>query len=213
MEVLHLAARVESRETGCRMTPLPGTGYVVLSRTRAILLAAAVTFLLGACASAPQLPTQPRADGAFVIERDLLGSAVARGEFSAINGVRRSFTAYLDGTRAGDTFTLRERFEYDDGERDHKTWILTLKGDGTYIGTREDVIGEARGWQDGPTFRLEYDIRLPTDNGEPGMKVRFRDVMWKTADGRVLNHAVVGKWGLRVGTVKLVIEPPSRAPG
>jgi hypothetical protein len=52
-----------------------------------------------------------------------------------------------------------------------------LKGDGTYTGTREDVIGEARGWQDGPAFRLEYDIRLPTDNGEPGMKVRFRDVM------------------------------------
>ena len=64
-------------------------------------------------------------------------------------------------------------------------------------------------WQDGPAFRLEYDVRLPTDNGEPGMKVRFRDVMVKTRDGRVLNHAAVGKWGFHVGTVELVIE---RAP-
>jgi len=176
-----------------------------MDMSRTILLAAIATLLLGACAHAPQLPKET-GDAAFVIERDLLGSAVARGEFSAINGVRRGFTAYLDGTRSGNTFTLRERFEYDDGERDHKTWILTLKGDGTYSGTREDVIGKARGWQDGPAFRLEYDIRLPTDNGEPGMKVRFRDVMVKTVDGRVLNHAAVGKWGLRVGTVELVIE-------
>ena len=42
----------------------------------------------------------------------------------------RGFTAYLDGVRIGNTFTLTERFEYDDGEKDHKTWVLTLGGDG-----------------------------------------------------------------------------------
>ena len=172
---------------------------------RTMLLAFFAAPLLGACAHAPPLPKET-GDSAFVIERDLAGSTVARGEFSAINGVRRDFTAYLDGTRSGNTFTLTERFEYDDGERDHKTWVLTLDGDGKYRGTREDVIGEARGWQDGPAFRLEYDVRLPSDNGEPGMKVRFRDVMVKTADDRVLNHASVGKYGLRVGTVELAIE-------
>lgn len=175
---------------------------------RTVLLAVILLPVLGACAHAPQLPDET-GTSAFVIERDLAGPTVARGEFSAINGVRRGFTAYLDGVRAGNTFTLTERFEYDDGEKDHKTWVLTLGGDGNYTGKREDVIGEARGWQDGPAFRLEYYVRLPTDNGEPGMKVRFRDVMVKTRDGRVLNHAAVGKWGFHVGTVELVIE---RAP-
>lgn len=170
-----------------------------------LALLVALSILLGACARAPQLPAETGTE-AFVIERDLEGSTVARGEFSAINGVRRGFTVYLDGVRSGETFTLKERFEYDDGERDHKTWVLTLKGPGEYAATREDVVGEARGWQDGVAFRLEYDVRLPNDKGEPGMKVRFRDVMVKTPEGLVLNRASVGKWGLAVGKVELAIK-------
>lgn len=166
--------------------------------------------LVSACAGAPKLPDETV--GSFVIERDLLGETVARGEFSAINGTQRGFTAYLTGTRAGETFTLYERFEYDDGERDEKTWVLQLEGDGAYSGTREDVIGEARGWQDGPAFRLEYDIRLPGDDGEPGMLLRFRDVMVKTDSGAVLNRARVSKWGFNVGRVELTIEPPEASP-
>jgi hypothetical protein len=173
--------------------------------TRSFLPVLVLSLLLGACAGAPLLPKEA-GSSAFVIERDLAGSTVARGEFSAINGVRRGFTAYLEGVRSGETFTLTERFEYDDGEKDHKTWVLTLKGPGEYAGTREDVVGEARGWQDGVAFRLEYDVRLPNEKGEPGMKVHFQDVMVKTADGRVLNRASVGKWGFRVGTVELAIE-------
>lgn len=169
-----------------------------------ILVVSGAMFLAG-CAGAPKLPEETAAP--FVIERDLLGDTVARGEFSAINGTERGFTAYLTGTRSGDTFTLNEKFEYDDGEKDEKTWVLTLEGDGQYTGTREDVVGTARGWQDGPAFRLEYDVRLPNDEGEPGMQVRFRDVMVKTEDGTVLNRARVSKWGFNVGRVELTVEP------
>lgn len=160
---------------------------------------------LAACAGAPRLPADTGPD-AFIIERDLLGQTVARGEFRAINGTKRAFTAYLSGAREGDTFTLNERFEYDDGERDEKTWVLRIVGDGAYTGRREDVVGEARGWMDGRAFRLEYDIRLPNAKGEPGMKLRFRDVMVKTAEGVVINHANVGYWGLGVGRVELLIR-------
>jgi Protein of unknown function (DUF3833) len=165
----------------------------------------AAVFVLSACASPPKLPPET-GQTPFVIERDLMGSTTARGEFSAINGVKRGFTAELTGTRSGDTFTLNERFAYDDGEKDEKTWVLTLKGDGQYTGTREDVVGEARGWQDGPAFRLAYDVRLPNEKGEPGMQVRFQDVMVLTTDGVVLNNANVGKWGFQIAKVKLKID-------
>ncbi len=168
---------------------------------------AAAFVLVAGCAGAPKLPAETQ--GTFIIERDLMGETVARGEFSAINGTQRAFTAYLTGTLEGDTFTLNERFEYDDGERDEKTWVLTIVEDGRYTGTREDVVGEAVGYQDGPAFRLEYDIRLPNDEGEPGMQVRFRDVMVKTETGSVLNRARVSKWGFNVGRVELEITPGS----
>ena len=157
------------------------------------------------CASAPAVPDDAGAE-TFVIERDLVGSMVARGEFSAITGLQRGFSAELTGTWDGRTYQLNEKFTYDDGERDEKTWVLRPNGDGTYSGVREDVVGEAKGWQDGKHFRLAYDVRLPNDKGEPGMKVRFQDVMALTPTGTVVNHATVGKWGFWIGKVELTID-------
>jgi hypothetical protein len=169
------------------------------------ILVAAVAMTLGGCALAPGMPAET-GDTAFVIERDLAGQTVARGKFSAINGVKRAFTAYMTGTLAGDTFTLAERFEYDDGEKDQKTWVLTRQPSGEWSGTREDVVGTARGWQDGKAFRLAYDVVLPNEDGSPGMQVHFQDVMVKRPDGVVLNNASVGWWGFSVANVELEIR-------
>jgi len=155
------------------------------------------------CATAPAAPSD--AAGAFLLERDLHGAAVARGEFRAINGVRRGFTVEMRGSLEGDVFILEEDFLYDDGERDRKTWRLRRVAPGRYVGAREDVVGEAQGRQDGNYFRLEYDVRLPGRDGAPGMKVRFRDVMARTADGAILNRASVGWWGFRIARVELRI--------
>lgn len=163
--------------------------------------------MLSACATAPVIP--PAASTSpFIIERDLAGAGVARGAFRSITGANRGFTAQLNGTWDGSTLTLVEDFVFDDGERDRKTWRLQRVSAGNYIGTREDVVGQAVGVQDGAIFRLEYDVILPTENGR-GRKVRFRDVMALTEDGDVINNATVGWFGFRVGSVSLVIE---RAP-
>lgn len=169
----------------------------------AMLLAAAAALLVSACATSPSRPPNAAA-AAFVLERDLLGSTTARGEFRAINGTQRGFTARLNGSLNGDVFTLVEDFVYDDGERDRKTWVLTRQANGEWSGVREDVIGRARGYQDGSVFRLEYDVRLPSDNGR-GRRVRFRDVLALDEGGAVLNNATVGWFGLRVASVSLVI--------
>jgi hypothetical protein len=160
------------------------------------------------CATAPPLPKQAGPDP-FLLERDLAGATVARGEFSAINGVRRGFTAKLDGAQEGAVFVLREDFVYDDGEKDSKTWRLTKSADGAYSGTREDVVGKASGVQVGRVFRLSYLVRLPGKDGKPGRKVRFQDVMAKAPDGTVLNDARVSLFGFRVGAVKLKISRAS----
>jgi len=165
---------------------------------------AAALICLSACATRPALPREAAAD-AFVLEEDLLGQTIARGEFRAINGVRRGFTATLNGTWDGSTMTLVEDFVYDDGERDRKTWRLRRVSPGRYVGTREDVVGEAIGFQDGNAFRLEYDVRLPTSDGRPGRQVRFRDVIVNTQDGSILNRATVGLWGFRVARVELTM--------
>ncbi len=164
-----------------------------------------VATILSACATAPPLPRETGA-GVFIVEQDLVGRTTARGEFRTITGVRRGFAADLDGAWDGRVLTLREDFVFDDGERDTKTWRLTRVAPGLYEGTREDVVGVARGFQDGRAFRLEYNIRLPGRDGRPGRLVRFRDVMVRTSDGVVINRATIGWRGLRVGGVDLSIR-------
>ena len=172
---------------------------------RAFIAIAAIMLLHG-CATPPSVPGEA-GDDAFILERDLAGRTVGDGEFRAINGTQRGFTAYLEGSWDGAALTLVEDFVYDDGERDRETWVLTKTQDGEWRGTREDVIGTARGYQDGNAFRLEYEVQLPGEDGGDGMTVKFRDVLVKRDDGVILNTATVGKWGFRVGRVALTIRP------
>ena len=162
-------------------------------------------FSLLGCAARPPLPAGAAGGEGFVLERDLAGRTVGRGAFKAITGANRPFTAYLDGTWDGETLTLVEDFDFDDGETDRKTWRLTKQADGTFTGAREDVVGEAVGFYDGGGFRLEYFIRLGGENGEGGRHVKFRDILYKREDGVVINVATVGYFGLRVGRVSLEI--------
>jgi len=167
------------------------------------LSSALAALALAGCASRPPIPVETT--GSFVIEEDLVGRSTARGEFRAITGARRGFSAELFGEWDGRVFTLIEDFVYDDGERDRKTWRLTRTAPGRYVGTREDVVGQAIGFQDGPAFRLEYEVRLPSKNG-PGRKVRFRDVLVETGEGVVLNRAHVSWLGIGVARVDLTMR-------
>lgn len=175
----------------------------------AILPLAALS--IAGCASRPATPRE--ADGArpFVVERELAGKTVGRGSFNSITGADRAFTAYLDGSWDGSTLTLVEDFIYDDGETDRKTWRLTKMADGEWRGVREDVVGEARGYQDGPAFRLEYLIDLPKKNGG-ATRVGFRDVLILREDGVVYNKATVGWRGIAVGKVELEISRTGAPP-
>lgn len=165
--------------------------------------------LAAACATAPRVPDDASSDP-FVIERDLAGRNLARGEFRSITGAHRAFDARLEGVWDGRTLTLVEDFAFDDGELDRKTWRLERVAPGRFVGTREDVVGEARGFQDGNAFRLEYDVVLPTGGG--GRRVHFRDVLVRTEDDGIRNDAVVSWFGLRVGSVSLTMRRDAAEP-
>jgi len=160
--------------------------------------------IVSGCAMKP--PPPENLGEAFVLERDLVGKIVATGGFSAIDGTDRQFVAYIDGTWDGNMVTLVEDFEFDDGVKERKTWVLTRQPNGEFSGTREDVVGTARGYQDGKVFRLEYTMALPNEDGTPGRKMKFRDVLGKLSDGTIVNNATVGLWGFKVATVNLLME-------
>lgn len=179
--------------------------HTIVKKWRSACLVLAVAFCVTACATQPQ--TASEVGEAFVLERDLVGKTVATGSFSAIDGTHREFVVYIDGSWDGQAVTLVEDFVYSDGLEERKTWIFTKQSNGEFSGVREDVVGTARGFQDGKVFRLEYIMAIPNEDGTPGRKLKFQDILYNQTDGIIRNDATVGLWGFRVATVNILITP------
>jgi hypothetical protein len=168
--------------------------------TRPALLAVA-SLTLSACATAPKIEASTMSKP-LVFEEFFAGRSTGSGVFmNTWTGYKRPFDVVINSTRDGNVLTLVEDFVYADGEKDRKTWRLTRTAPRTYTGTREDVIGEARAFGDGAAMRLEYDVSIE------GWSLHFKDILAIEADGRLLNKATVSKWGFKVGTVELRLNP------
>jgi len=165
-------------------------------------IALAASIILAGCATRPGVPADTPVASRFEPEHDLAGRSYGKGEFRSITGVRRAFDVVLDGAWDGSTLTLREDFKYADGVAETKTWKLTKTADGRYRGVREDVVGEAVGYVDGPAFRLEYTMAIPKKTGGE-RRVQFRDVLVEDGAGGIINRANVSWHGLPVANVNL----------
>lgn len=170
--------------------------------SRRVALTLSLALLLPACATRPGFDAMPDARG-IVLERDFPGRSYAKGTFTnRLTGATRGLTVVLDGRVRGDTLTLREAFSYSDGERDVKTWVFRRTGPGSYVGTREDVVGEAAISSEAGGVRLSYEVDLPTGSGP--VRVRFEDVIERNPQGVIVNRAIVSKFGVPIGDVDLL---------
>lgn len=130
------------------------------------------------------------------------GETKAYGQFAGRDGmVKRKFTVDITGTVAGDTLTLDERFVYDDGETQTRTWAIQRTGENTYVGTAGDVVGEAAGRSAGSALNWHYTLDLPYKDGS--IHVQFDDWLHLHNPSIMINTADVTKFGFKVGEVTL----------
>lgn len=155
-------------------------------------------------------PASTQASRKLVLEEFFRGPLLAEGEFlNTRDGTRRGVKVKMNGSWDGTTLTLVEDFVYSDGEKDRKTWRFTKTGEGRYVGTREDVIGQAAIMQVGNDIRLDYKATVRTkDGGSYG--ITFADVLTQTGPRTVLNTAKLSWLFFDVGTVRLDIHKAGR---
>ena len=137
------------------------------------------------------------------LEEFFRGHLVAEGAFrSTIGAADRQMRVKMRGSwnAATQTLTLVEDFVFSDGEKDRKTWCFTRVGPGEYKGTREDVLGDARVFQDGDAIRLRYKALVR------GYEVTFDELLVQENATTVRNTADIRWWFLRVGEVDLTIR-------
>lgn len=173
---------------------------MISRRTFGLVAAGALSSLFVGGAQATAKP--------LILETWFRGRTTARGFFvNTIDGSRRDLVVDLVGTwnKRTQTLTLVEDFFYADGERDKKTWYFTKTGPGTYVGKREDVIGEAKVFTDtSGRIRLQYKAMVG------GRALSFDDTLALRPDGTVLNTADVSYLFLTVGRVELVFNRGGR---
>jgi hypothetical protein len=116
----------------------------------------------------------------------------------------RRFTAGLQGSWNGDQGVLEERFEFDDGEIQYRTWQLHHDGNGHYTGTAGDVVGTAAGRSSGSVFSWQYALEVPY--GDDTITVKLDDWLYLVDEQHLLNRTTLTKFGFRVGELTLLIE-------
>lgn len=182
------------------MKPLSDLRRRALLATASLPLAAA----LPGCASlepANYADQKPALD----LKRYFDGTLDGWGMFQDRSGkVLRRFTVVIRASWQGNTGTLDEAFVWSDGERQRRVWTLREQAPGRYIGTAEDVVGQADGQVAGNALRWRYTMALPVDGKV--WHVDFDDWMFLVDERVLLNRATMSKFGVRLGEVTLSLS-------
>lgn len=186
------------------MRKLPITG------APAAVLGAALAGLLAGCAS-PDVRHYQDASPKLDVVRYFSGTTDAWGMFQKRSGeVVKRFHVTITGTGDDRSFTLDERFRYDDGTTEQRVWRLARSPDGSWTGRAGDVRGEATGEVAGNALRWQYTLMLPV--GGTTYAMQMDDWMFLIDDCTMINRASMNKFGVEVGQVTLTFRRRACAP-
>ena len=169
-----------------------------------IIFALIVTILLTSCSENNMKPKdfkdqKPR----LIIEEYLSGNVKAWGILQNRSGkVTRQFSADLNGRWDGKELILDEKFIWNDGEIQTRQWKIDKIDEHNYEGTAGDVVGTAKGYSYGPTFKFEYVLLVPVKGRE--MKITFVDWIFKQNEKVAINRAKMTKFGIRVADLTVI---------
>jgi hypothetical protein len=168
---------------------------------KTLLLATAFTAVLTGCAGGGV--EQYRAEQPELkLEHYFNGRIDGWGMFQGRSGeVKKRFHVRIEARWDGATGVLDESFTWSDGTTSKRVWTLQRQPDGRYLGTADDVVGEAVGEVAGNALRWRYVMALPVDGRV--WHVDFDDWMYLIDDKVMLNRSYMSKWGVRLGEVTL----------
>ena len=169
-----------------------------------IIFALIATILLTSCTGNKMKPTDfkdqnPR----LIIDEYLSGNVKAWGILQNRSGkVTRQFSADLNGKWDGKQLILDEKFNWNDGEVQTRKWIIDKIDENNYEGTAGDVVGKAKGYSYGPTFKFEYVLLVPVKGKE--MKITFDDWIFMQDERVAINKATMTKFGIKVAELTVM---------
>ena len=158
---------------------------------------------LGGCSNV-QVTDYKNATPTLDVESFFDGELTAHGVLLSRSGrVTRSFNADIKAYWVDGTGTLEEDFTFDDGELQRRVWVLQSDGDGRYIATANDVVGEGTLVQSGNAVFLDYVLQIPWQDST--LDLRVDDRMYLVSPDVLINQSQLSKFGIDVGQILLTI--------
>ena len=118
--------------------------------------------------------------------------------------VTRRFDVDMVGTWTDGVGTLEEKFIFDDGEVQERTWTITKVGENQYTGTAGDILGQATGQAAGNAMRWAYKMDLNVGNST--YRITFDDWMFLMNDDILINRSYLKKFGITVGELSIFMQ-------
>ena len=162
-----------------------------------------LAFALAAC-SGNDIKDFRAAEPKLDIREYFTGRLVAFGTVTNYKGeVTDRLFVEMDGSWQGNSGQLKEHFRYSDGTIEDRTWRLTVSDDGKLVtGKREDVIGEAKGEQEGNALFMKYTIKR-SHKGDTAEEFTADDRFYLIDGPYLTNEIRLKKYGVTVSTVNL----------
>jgi hypothetical protein len=140
----------------------------------------------------------------FIPQEFFNGNLTAQGVVKNRSGkVTRYFTATINAHWKNGIGTLEEKFIFNDGEIQYRTWTLTPTTQDSFNGTAGDVIGTGTGKFSGNAVNLHYVLAVKYNDSTINLSVN--DWMWLVDSKTVLNESTLTKFGFKVGSIQLAI--------
>ena len=144
----------------------------------------------------------------FQLTTFLHGHTKAWGVFEDRFGrLRRLFEVDMQGGWQDGVFVLDERFAYDDGRVEQRTWRVKPLSAGRFEATCTECVGAAYGESANGMIRMSYTFRLKLPSRT--VTVDFEDRLYRMSPRTAVNRATVRKWGVRLGELSLFFERQS----
>jgi len=169
------------------------------------LLSLACSFLLtlSACSSV-SISDYTKNTPKLIPQEFFNGNLTAKGVVKNRSGkVTRYFTATINAHWKEGIGTLDEKFIFDDGEIQYRTWTLKPSDQGFFTGTAGDVIGIGDGKFSGNAINLKYVLAVKLKDST--INVGVDDWMWLVDENTVVNESVLTKFGFKVGSIQLAM--------
>ena len=163
-----------------------------------------ISLILAGCSS---ISVEDYADNSPTLAPETFfnGQLSAHGVVKNRSGeVIRYFNADIKAYWIDGVGTLEEDFLFDDGEKDRRVWTLTPSGNGSFIGTAGDVVGDGEVQFAGNSMFLDYVLRIPYNNGT--LDIHIDDRMYLVDQNTLVNESRMTKFGFDVGEILLVIR-------